>query len=160
VLTRHSQITRRPAESRDDGYLRQLFLESRDDLLMLPAQFRDALLDMQYRGQSRQISADHPGATREVLVADGADAGLLVLDRDAERIHVVDIVVARARRRQGIASTALRSVIDEAGERAVTLSVWSGNVAALSLYQGFGFAVLNPSNGAEGYISMQLRTER
>lgn len=127
---------------------------------MLPAQVRDPLIDLQYRGQSRQIAADHPSATREVLVADGADAGLLVLDRGAERIHVVDIVVARSRRQQGIASAALRSVIDEAGERAVTLSVWSGNVIALSLYQKLGFVTFNPSRKAEGYISMQLRPQR
>jgi ribosomal protein S18 acetylase RimI-like enzyme len=153
-------VTRRPAGPGDEPYLRQLFVESRDDLARLPAEVRDSLLDLQYRGQRRQIEADYPAAAREVLVADGADAGLLIRDRDPERIHLVDIVVARSRRRRGIASVALRSVIDEAGERSVTLTVWSGNAIALALYGRFGFAEINGSNVTEGYIFMERRAGR
>jgi ribosomal protein S18 acetylase RimI-like enzyme len=153
-------VTCRSAGPGDEPYLRQLFVESRDDLALLPAQVRDHLLDLQYRGQRRQIEADYPAAAREVLVAGGADAGLLILDRDPERIHLVDIVVARSRRRRGIASAALRSVINEAGERSVTLTVWSGNAIARALYDRFGFAEINGSNVTEGYIFMERRAGR
>ena len=153
-------LSRRQAGPLDAGYLRELFTESRDELSLLPAELRDSLADMQYRGQLRQIAADHPRVTRDVLVADGADAGLLVLDRDGDRMHVVDIVVARSRRRQGIATAALRSVIEEAGQRTVTLTVWSGNLGALALYKSFGFTTVNMPNITEGYILMERRPER
>jgi ribosomal protein S18 acetylase RimI-like enzyme len=154
---RCAQVSRRPATAADADYLRALFTESRDDLLVLPDVARAALLDMQYRGQGRQIAAGHPAATREVLVADGADAGLLILDRDPERVHVVDIVVARAHRRRGIASGTLRAVIDEAGGRTVTLSVWPGNVIARSLYERLGFVPSTPSQIPGGYLPMEHR---
>lgn len=151
------RVTRRLVTDGDHAYLRLLFAESRDDLLVLPAEARGALLDMQYRGQGRQIAADHPAAIRQVLVADGADAGLLILDHHAERVHVVDLVVTRARRRRGIASNTLRAVIDEAGARTVTLSVWSGNVIARSLYDRLGFVT---SGTSEGHLTMERRSGR
>jgi ribosomal protein S18 acetylase RimI-like enzyme len=161
---RCAQIIRRPVRAADDSYLRQLFAESRDDLLALPQDLRASLLDMQYRGQARQVAADHPAATREILVADGVDSGVLVLDRDAGRIHIVDITIARSARRQGIASSALRAVIDEAGQRAVTLFVWSGNLAARSLYERLGFVMSvrsdSASDTAEGHLSMERRPAR
>jgi ribosomal protein S18 acetylase RimI-like enzyme len=160
VLTRCSRLTRRPARAGDEDYLRQLFAQARDDLAMLPAELRDQLADLQYRGQRRQIEANYPAATREVLVADGADAGALVLDRTAARIHVIDIAVACAQRRRGVASAALLSVFDEAAQRPVTLTVWSGNAIALSLYGRFGFAEINGANVTEGYVFMERRGGR
>jgi ribosomal protein S18 acetylase RimI-like enzyme len=154
------RVTRRSAGTPDESYLRQLFREGRDDLALLPEPVREPLLDVQYRGWTRQLAADYPAAARDILVADGADAGALILDHGPERIHLVDITVARAMRRRGIASAALRSVIDEAGERAVTLTVWSGNAVARGLYRRFGFAEINGSNVTEGYIFMERRSER
>lgn len=164
MRARCAQILRRPARAADDSYLRQLFAESRDELLALPPDLRASLLDLQYRGQARQFAADHPAATREILVADGVDSGVLVLDRDAEHTHILDITIARSARRQGIASSALRAVIDEAGERAVTLFVWSENLAARSLYERLGFVVSvgsdSASDTAEGHLSMERRPGR
>lgn len=160
VLTRSLRLTRRPATPGDRDYLRQLFAESRDDLLLLPPETRGALIDLQYRGQCRQVAADHPHATSEVLVADGADAGRLILDRAAGRLHVVDIVVARAHRRRGIASATLRNVISEADGRPVSLSVWSGNVIARSLYEQLGFSAVTSSDSETGHIHMEHRWAR
>ena len=148
-------VTRRPLGASEDGYRRRMFGESRDDLLILPEDVRGPLADMQYRGWCRQIAADHPAAAHEALVADGTDAGLLVLDQDAERVHVVDIVVTREQRRRGIGSSAMRLVIAEAGNRIVTLLVWSGNVAAWSLYERLGFVVTTTIG--EGHLRMEHR---
>ena len=151
-------VTRCPLGSDEDDLRRRMFAESRDDMLILPAEVSGPLIDMQYRGWLRQIGADHPAATYEVLVVGGVAVGLLILDTDAARVRVVDIVVVRERRGQGIASGALRGVIDEAGERTVTLSVWSGNVGAQSLYEGLGFVTTAVT--AEGYLGMERRPER
>lgn len=120
MLAQCQEIVRRPAGPADDGFLRALFAEGRDDLVLLPPDVRDTLLDMQFRAQRRQHGVDHPGATREILAVDGTDVGVLVVDQDAERVHVVDLVVAHAHRRRGIATGTLRDVIAEAGPRDVT----------------------------------------
>ena len=151
-------VTRRPLGAGEDDYRRRMFGESRDDLLILPEDVRGPLADMQYRGWCRQIAADYPAAAHEALVADGADAGLLILDRDPARVHVVDIVVAREQRRRGIGSGAMRLVIEEAADRIVTLSVWSGNVAAWWLYERLGFVVTTPVR--EGHLRMEHRPGR
>lgn len=151
-------VTRRPLGADEDDYRRRMFGESRDDLLILPEDVRGPLADMQYRGWCRQITADHPGAGHEALMADGADAGLLILDREPARVHVVDIVVAREQRRRGIGSGAMRLVIEEAADRIVTLSVWSGNVAAWSLYERLGFVVTTAIG--EGHLHMEHRPGR
>jgi ribosomal protein S18 acetylase RimI-like enzyme len=157
---RSRQLTRRPATAGDHDYLRQLFADSRDDLLLLPPETRGPLIDLQYRAQGRQVATDHPHATCEVLVVDGTDTGRLILDRDAERVHVVDIVVARAHRRRGIASATLREVISEAGRRPVSLSVWSGNVTAWSLYEQLGFSAIMTTDAEKGHIHMEYREAR
>jgi ribosomal protein S18 acetylase RimI-like enzyme len=151
-------VIRRPIGPGEDDFIRRVFAQSRDDLLLLPAEARGPLMDMQYRAWRRQIAADHPGATHEVLASGGVDAGLLILDADAERVRVVDIVVARELRGQGIGSGALRTVIDQAGDRVVTLSVWPGNDGARSLYERLGFAVTTETT--EGYLVIERRPER
>ena len=122
MLAHCQEIVRRPAGPADDGFLRALFAEGRDDLVLLPTDVRDTLLDMQFRARRRQHAADHPQATHEILAVDGTDVGVLVLDQDSERVHVVDLVVAHAHRRRGIATGALRDVTAEAGSREVTIA--------------------------------------
>jgi ribosomal protein S18 acetylase RimI-like enzyme len=141
VSTQSPTVVRRPATEDDATVLRALFEQSRDDLLLLPP----ALIDLQYRAQARQIAQDHPDATREVLVADGADAGLLVLAAADDAVWVVDIVVAPSHRRRRVAETVVRDVIDEASPRPVRLSVWASNAPARALYERLGFHTLTDS---------------
>jgi len=141
-------VTRRPATPADDGLLRALFADSREDLRLLP----EPLVEMQQRAQAAQIAADHPDATRDVIVADGVDAGALVLATDAASVTVVDIVVARTHRKRGIAEAVLADVITAAGDRPVLLTVWSENTAARRLYQKLGFVA---TADTEGHIPMQ-----
>jgi ribosomal protein S18 acetylase RimI-like enzyme len=146
------RLTRRPLALSDDRVARAMFAESRDDLDKLPAGVRESLLEMQYRAQQRQIAADHPNATHQVLVLDGTDVGRLVLAADHSALIVVDLVVVRPYRRRGVATAALAAVLADAGARPVRLHVWSENVAARALYERLGFVAL--SDG-KGHIAME-----
>ncbi|MBN9618925.1 MAG: GNAT family N-acetyltransferase [Actinobacteria bacterium] len=147
---------RRPAAPGDDALLRALFVQSREDLLLLPTSVRDGLLDMQFRAQRRQLAEDFPRAEFEVLSLDGVDVGLLVTAERDGALHVVDLIVEPARRGQGVGTAALRSVLAEAeaGARPVRLQVWSGNGRARELYERLGF-VAQPSGPDEGHITME-----
>lgn len=110
MLTEVPTVTRRPATPADDEHLRDLFAESRDDLCVLPADVRTVLLDAQYRSRRHQLEARYPGATYEIVIADGVEVGLLILARGADGADVVQLAVARRYRGRGIAESVLRSV--------------------------------------------------
>jgi ribosomal protein S18 acetylase RimI-like enzyme len=102
VLTRAATVTRRPATPADGDYLRELFAESCDHLWVLPSDVRTVLLDAQYRNRRHQLAATHPGATYQIVVADGVDAGLLILERRVDGAHIVQLAIARSHRHRGI----------------------------------------------------------
>jgi ribosomal protein S18 acetylase RimI-like enzyme len=159
VLTRCTTVALRAATAADEPYLRRLFATSRPDLAILPADVRDALIDLQYRAQRAEFSWRYPAAEYDVVVADGADAGLLVVDRGETAVRVVDLVVDERHRRRGIAAAALQRVIDEAGRLPVRLSVWSANPAALALYERLGFEPTGAPVTA-GYVAMERSADR
>jgi ribosomal protein S18 acetylase RimI-like enzyme len=155
VLAQARQFSRRAVAPPDGPYLRALFADSRDDLLLLPSEVREPLIDMQFEAQRRQIAADHPDAVHEVLVVDGADVGRLVVAQSADAAHIVDITIARASRRRGIATAVLRELIDAVSNCTITLSVWVANIPARRLYEQVGFV---PRRTDAGYVAMERRT--
>lgn len=117
VLTDGATVTRRAVTPADDEYLRNLFAESRDDLCVLPADVRTVLLDAQYRNRRHQLEAAHPGASYEIVIADGVEAGLLILDRRDDGVDVVQLAIARRYRGRGIAESVLSGVSGANGPR-------------------------------------------
>ncbi len=84
---------------------------------------------------------------------DGPLAGYLILSRYVDAWHVMNVAVAELYRRNGIASTMLRSLFDvtrDDAERGYTLEVRVSNVAAISLYEQFGFV---PRGIRRGYYT-------
>ncbi len=76
------------------------------------------------------------------VLDDGTLAGYLVISRYVDAWHVMNVAVAAEHRRLGIASTMLRSLFDattDDAERGYTLEVRVSNLAAIRLYEGFGF---------------------
>ncbi len=100
------------------------------------------------RGLARQLAraTGEPGGDTVVLVAIrggeviGAALGLLQFDDG----HVLDLAVAPTARRSGTGRALLSALTEELrtrGARSITLEVRAGNLGALALYRGAGFAV-------------------
>lgn len=100
------------------------------------------------RGLARDVAraTEETGGDTVVLVAIrggeviGAALGLLQLDDG----HVLDLAVAPTARRSGTGRallSALTEVLRTRGARGITLEVRTGNLGALALYRGAGFAV-------------------
>ncbi len=73
---------------------------------------------------------------------DGSLAGYLILSRYVDAWHVMNVAVAEKHRRLGIASAMLQSLFDvtkDEAERGYTLEVRVSNLAAIRLYERFGF---------------------
>lgn len=107
-------VDRRPAAPRDRTFLRDLFADSRDDLLVLPPDTRDLIVDMRLRARRRRQDLDHPTARRDILVVDGRDIGQLVVDADQTVVTVLDLVVHSGWRRRGVGTAVLAAVVDDA----------------------------------------------
>jgi len=92
------------------------------------------------------------GPMRLPLVAelDGVVAGYLMAWRVVDQLHVLNLAVAPACRRRGVAAALLAAALAEArrldlGE--VTLEVRPSNAAALALYRAFGFRLAGIRRG-------------
>ena len=76
------------------------------------------------------------------LAPDGRLVGYLVLSRYVDAWHVMNVAVDSEHRRLGIASAMLRRLFEvthDDAERGYTLEVRVSNVAAIGLYESFGF---------------------
>jgi len=77
-------------------------------------------------------------------------AGYLCLWEVADEIHITNVAVRSDLRRQGIARSLLRTVLDDARGRKfkmVVLEVRPSNQHAVSLYESFGFRVVGRRRG-------------
>jgi len=73
---------------------------------------------------------------------DGSLIGYLVLSKQVDAWHVMNLAVAPDHRRRGIASALLTHLLDSTrvdAERGYTLEVRVSNVGAIELYERFGF---------------------
>jgi [ribosomal protein S18]-alanine N-acetyltransferase len=67
-------------------------------------------------------------------------AGYLVCSRYADVWHLMNVAIAPERRRQGIATSLLEALFEQAGREArYTLEVRASNRAAIAMYERFGF---------------------
>ncbi|GAA1934423.1 GNAT family N-acetyltransferase [Nocardioides hwasunensis] len=140
-----ARVALRRTVDADRDFLRELFLDARPDLRLLPDDLRAGLVDLQVRAQVRQYSTDHPGAVDHVVetsTPSGVEpVGRCWIDVSVSSTHLLDLAVHSTARRQGVARAALSLLTD----RPVTLNVWSGNQAALALYASCGFEVSGTS---------------
>jgi ribosomal protein S18 acetylase RimI-like enzyme len=144
-------VALRPAGAADDAFLRELFVDSRPELRLLPAQ----LVDLQIAAQRTQYRRDHREPVEEVIEIDGYPVGRCWTAVGAGELHLLDLAVRADRRRQGIGRAVLRLVAHRAAALCVTvrLSVWSANGEARRLYRAAGFT---ETGAGGGYVEMRL----
>ena len=81
---------------------------------------------------------------------DGTLVGYLVLSRYVDAWHVMNVAVAPAQRRTGVASALLAHLLDvtrDEGQRGYTLEVRVSNLGAIRLYEQFGFTARGVRRG-------------
>jgi [ribosomal protein S18]-alanine N-acetyltransferase len=78
----------------------------------------------------------------------GRLTGYLVCSRYADVWHLMNVAIAPARRRRGIATALLGRMLDEAGRGArYTLEVRASNRAAIAMYERLGFRAAGHRRG-------------
>lgn len=136
---RFGRLGARSPTSADEAFLDALYLDSRPDLGRLPVP-RGVIEGIARHQRAMQLEdyARRYAALETWLVIDGeTPMARVVLAREAGALRVVDLSVALAARRKGIARQVLHALQDEC-ER-MSLRVRTGNLAARRLYDGLGF---------------------
>jgi GNAT superfamily N-acetyltransferase len=139
--------TLRPAAADDTAFLFALHR-----VTMGP--YVDAVWGWDDGEQRAYFDAHFEPGTWQVVEVGGRPAGLLVVDRSAERIDVPSIQVLPELQGRGLGSALLGALLEEAraSSRPVTLRVLDVNPRARALYERLGF---QPAGGDE--LRTQMR---
>ncbi len=136
-------VSLRPVADRDRDFLAAVYASTREEELAnvpwTPEQKR-AFVAHQFAAQDAAYTANYPGASRLVIVADGAEVGRLYLHPRAGEIRIMDIAFLPAARGRGIGTAVLQRVLAEGARsgRFVSIHVESFNPAR-ALYERLGF---------------------
>ena len=140
-------ISLRPANEGDEGFLRQVYAESRReelDQVVWPEGVREEFLRSQFDAQAAHYILHYPGAEFLIIAQEGQPAGRLYVKRSTPEIRIMDIALIPAFRGKGIGTALLGQLIDEgkAAGSIVTIHVEKFN-PALNLYQRLGFRTVD-----------------
>lgn len=137
-------IALQPVQPADEPFLLAVYAASRSqEMAMVPwdeAQ-KVAFLHMQFRAQQQHYLLHHPGADHRIIHCGGEPVGRLWLDRQAHRMHILDITVLPEHRNRGIGSTVLQSLMAESDKAPLPLTIHVENFnPSRRLFQRLGFA--------------------
>ena len=138
-----ARVGLRRVEAGDAGFLRQVYAGTRAGELALvnwTEDQKDAFLDMQFMAQDSHYRAQYPEADHWVVLVDGEAAGRYYVDRNQDRILIVDISLLPGYRGQGVGTSLLEATLQDARAAGlpVVLHVEMSNPAA-GLYRRLGF---------------------
>jgi len=133
----------RPASSDDEEFLFSVYASTRLEEMNLvdwTAAQKETFLRMQFQAQDRYYREIYPTADYQVILLEDQPVGRLYVQRRSAEIRVIDIALLPAFRGQGIGSSLLNQILEEAQKHnlPVTIHVERFN-PALSLYERLGF---------------------
>jgi ribosomal protein S18 acetylase RimI-like enzyme len=121
------EVTLRPVTDADEDFLLAAFASTRaEEMARVPwsQEQKAGFVRMQYNAQSRHYSAEFPAGRHEIICADGRPVGRLYTDRNAERLHVLDITILPEFRNAKVGETVLRRLMREAETTATPVTIW------------------------------------
>ena len=140
------EVSLRPATPADRDLLFRVYASTREEELApvpWPAEAKEAFLRQQFDAQDAWWRTHYVGATFEVAVVDGRDAGRLYLWEGPSEIRIVDVALLPEARGGGAGRRLIRDVQRRAmaAGKSVTIHVERMN-PALALYERLGFRLV------------------
>jgi ribosomal protein S18 acetylase RimI-like enzyme len=140
------EISLRPEAPGDEALLFEVYAGTREAELNLTswdAVTRRAFLDMQFKAMRQGYRGMYPGAQFAVIVAGEQPVGRLVVNRQDNSVHVVDIALLPAFCGRGIGTAVMRKLQGEAGEAGKKVRLRARrDPRTLRFYQRLGFAIV------------------
>jgi ribosomal protein S18 acetylase RimI-like enzyme len=148
-------ISLRPENPQDQEFLFALYASTRDEEMKLVPwadSEKHAFLKMQFELQSTHYHNHYPGASYQIILADGKPIGRLYIHRAESQIRVIDIALLPQHRGAGIGRQLMEELLAEARAAKKTAGIHvERNNPALRLYTRLGFSVLE-DKGAYCYM--------
>jgi ribosomal protein S18 acetylase RimI-like enzyme len=156
--TRAGTVTLRPEQPADEPFLFEVYASTREEELNLTgwtAAMRNAFLNQQFKAMRQGYAGMFPQGVFSIILLEGRPIGRQVVDRNTERICVVDVALLPPFQCQGIGTALMEAVLRLAvGENLpVRLHVVRDN-RALNLYRRLGF---QPLGEMDAYQEMEWR---
>jgi ribosomal protein S18 acetylase RimI-like enzyme len=160
-LPNGQRLTLRAVTANDEALLLSVYDSSRsEELAQVQWQEgqREAFVKWQFDLQRREYDARFPDSEYDVILVDDHSAGRIWIGRDAEEIHLLDIVVLPEFQNRGVGGALLHSLIDEAKQTGKVLRhyVFTMNADALRFYERLGFVVIEEIGA---YKHMEWKSE-
>lgn len=133
----------RPETAHDGPFLAELYASTRMEELAQtgwPDLAKQEFLAQQFAAQHQHYMRHYPGAEWLVVERDGSAIGRLYFVHWTRECRIIDIALVPHARGKGFGSAGLRDLIDQAGDRVVSIHVERMN-PALSLYRRLGFEI-------------------
>ncbi|MCV3238429.1 GNAT family N-acetyltransferase [Mesorhizobium sp. ZC-5] len=133
----------RPETANDRLFLADLYASTRMEELAQtgwPEQAKREFLAQQFTAQHAHYMRHYSGAEWLVVERGGSAIGRLYFVHWARECRIIDIAFLPRARHKGFGTAALRDLIDQAGDRTVSIHVERMN-PALALYRRLGFEI-------------------
>jgi ribosomal protein S18 acetylase RimI-like enzyme len=142
-VTQTCEITLKLSTPLDRALLEAVYGSTREtELALVPWDdgAKRAFIAQQFSAQDEHYRKHYPGASFDLIEADGEVAGRLYVHRGQSDIRIMDIALLPEFRGRGIGTRLLRDLIDEARAtgRSLSIHVERGNPAR-RLYDRLGF---------------------
>ena len=137
-------IALRDVTPEDDAFLREVYASTRAaEVEMVPwsEEQKAAFLRFQFEAQDSYYRSQFPTADFQIIMNAGAPVGRFYVLRKTDEIRILDITILPESRSQGIGTSLIGQLLDEAAERAVTIWVENFNPSQ-SLFRRLGFSVV------------------
>ena len=149
-------LSLRPAKAEDENFLFQVYESTRSlelsYMALNPAQ-KQQFLQMQYKSQRGSYQNQCPDAEYQVIELDEVPIGRLIVERNQEAIHLVDISLLTHYRNLGHGSSLIRKLQDEARVTGKPRRLYVEKMSpARSLYERMGFRTTRTK---DFYLSME-----
>jgi ribosomal protein S18 acetylase RimI-like enzyme len=139
-------ITLRAATPEDEAFLRQVYASARaSEMAMVPwtDEEKDAFLRVQFDAQDSYYRAQFPAAEFQVIMNDDAPVGRLYILRGGDQTRILDISILPDCRSQGIGTSLMKPLLEEARAANQPLTIWVENFnPSQTLFRRLGFSVI------------------
>ena len=138
-----SSLSLRPISPADESFLAALYASTRTEELAQTNwsdEQKAMFCRMQFNAQTTDYRANYPDASFQIIERDGVAAGRLLVLREDEKIHVIDIALMPEHRGAGIGTKFLKELQEEARAAGKKLSIYVERFnPARRLYDRLGF---------------------
>ena len=140
------EITLRAVTPEDEAFLREVYASAREpEMAMVPwsDEQKAAFLKLQFDAQDSYYRAQFPAADFQLIMNDEAPVGRLYVLRGADEIRILDISILPGARSQGIGTSLMKPLLEEAAAADKPVTIWVENFnPSQTLFRRLGFSVI------------------